>query len=159
MTVHELARRAGIAAHVVRYYTQCGLLRPERNPRNRYRTYIESDLYRLRFICRAKVIGFTLSDVKLILRDADARVAPCPQVRKIVQMRAAEHEKRVADAQRLLLRIREAVQAWAGIPDQPPDHESLCRLIDAVSLGDDGVAAATDLGGVRRGEARSSGDD
>ena len=159
MTVHELARRAGIAAHVVRYYTQRGLLRPERNPRNAYRTYVEADLYRLRFICRAKVIGFTLSDIKLILRDADGKVAPCPQVRKIVQLRAAEHEERVADAQRLLLRMREAVQAWAGIPDQPPDHESLCRLIDAVALGDDAISAVTDFGGRRRREARPSADD
>ena len=159
MTVHELARRAGIAAHVVRYYTQCGLLSPERNPRNGYRTYVELDLYRLRFICRAKVIGFTLSDIKLILRDADNGVAPCSQVRKIVQRRAAEHEERVADAQRLLLRIREAVHAWAEIPDRPPDHESLCRLIDAVALGDDAIAAVKSLGGRRRREARPSADD
>ena len=158
MTVHELAERAGIAAHVVRYYSQRGLLRPERDPRNSYRRYVEADLYRLRFICRAKAIGFTLSDIKLILRDADGRVAPCPQVRKIVQLRAAEHEKRVADAQRLLLQIREAVQAWTGIPDQPPDHDSLCRLIDAVALGDDAIAVVTNFSGGRRGEARPSAD-
>ena len=62
MTVHELARRVGIAAHVVRYYTQRGFLRPDRNPRNGYRAYGESDLHRLRFICRAQIVGFSLSD-------------------------------------------------------------------------------------------------
>jgi DNA-binding transcriptional MerR regulator len=134
MTVHELAKRAGIAAHVVRYYTQRGLLRPARNARNRYREYGEPDLYRLRFICRAKTVGFTLSDIKLILRDADAGLAPCPEVRRLVQRRANENEQRLADAERLQKRIREAVGMWEAIPDQAPDHQSLCRLIDALAL-------------------------
>jgi MerR family transcriptional regulator, Zn(II)-responsive regulator of zntA len=135
MTAHELARRVGIAPHVVRYYTQRGLLRPARNARNRYREYAESDVYRLQFICRAKTVGFTLSDVQLILRDADGGVAPCPEVRRLVELRAAENERRLADAERLQRRIRAAVEVWRTIPDQPPDHESLCRLIDALALG------------------------
>ena len=134
MTVDDLAKRVGVAPHVVRYYTQRGLLHPTRNARNRYREYAESDLYRLQFICRAKMVGFTLSDIKLILRDADGGLAPCPQVRSLVQLRAKENDQRLADAERLQRRIREAVATWATIPDQPPDHQSLCRLIDAVAL-------------------------
>jgi DNA-binding transcriptional MerR regulator len=134
MTVYELARRAGIAPHVVRYYTQRGLLDPQRNARNGYREYRELDLYRLQFICRAKTVGFTLTDIKLILGDADRGVAPCPQVRQLVQMRATENEHALAEAQRLQRRIREAIDTWERIPDQPPDHKSLCRLIDALAL-------------------------
>ena len=66
MTVNELARRAGIPAHVVRYYTQCGLLIPARNARNAYREYRETDLHRLRFICKVKMIGLTLSEIDMI---------------------------------------------------------------------------------------------
>ena len=134
MTVNELARLAGVPAHVVRYYTQRGLLDPKRNTRNGYREYRPSDVYRLQFICRAKTVGFTLSDITLILRDADGGVAPCAQVREIVQLRSKENEQRLADAQRLQRRIREAMQTWERIPDLPPDHQSLCRLIDALAL-------------------------
>ena len=134
MTVYELAKRVGIAAHVVRYYTQRGLLRPTRNTRNRYREYGESDLYRLQFICRAKTLGFTLGDIELILRDADRGLAPCPEVRRLVQLRAKDNEQRLIEAENLQRRIREAVEKWEAIPDQPPDHQSLCRLIDAVAL-------------------------
>jgi DNA-binding transcriptional MerR regulator len=137
MTVQELAKRVGLAAHVVRYYTQSGLLRPSRNARNRYREYAETDLYRLQFICRAKTVGFTLSDIKLILRDADRGIAPCAEVRRLVRLRAQENERRLADAEQLQRRIREAVRAWESIPDQPPDHQSLCRLIDAVAIKQD----------------------
>ena len=134
MTVTELARLAGIAPHVVRYYTQRGLLAPVRNARNSYREYRNSDVYRLQFICRAKTVGFTLTDIELILRDADAGVAPCPQVRELVQLRSEENEQKLAAAQRLQGRIREAIDAWSKIPDRPPDHHSLCRLIDALAL-------------------------
>jgi MerR family transcriptional regulator, Zn(II)-responsive regulator of zntA len=133
MTVNDLARRVGIPPHVVRYYTQRGLLDPTRNARNRYREYRESDLYRLQFICRAKTVGFTLTDIKLILRDADGGVAPCAQVRRLVQQRANENEQRLAEAERLQRKIREAVEVWEKMPDQPPDHQSLCRLIDALA--------------------------
>lgn len=134
MTVHELAKRAGVAPHVVRYYTQRGLLEPSRNLRNGYREYASNDVYRLRFICRAKLIGFTLKDISLILKDADAGVAPCQQVRRIVQKRARDNEDRLAAAQRLQERIARAIALWKSIPDQPPDHNSLCRLIDAIAI-------------------------
>lgn len=134
MTVLELAKKAGVAAHVVRYYTQRGLLRPTRNAQNRYREYAESDLYRLQFIYRAKSVGFTLDDIEMILRDADRGVAPCPEVRRLVQLRARENEQRLAEAEQLQRKIRAAVATWETIPDQTPDHESLCRLIDALAL-------------------------
>lgn len=139
MNVHDLAKRAGVPDHVVRYYTQRGLLEPRRNSSNGYREYAPADLYRLRFICRAKLVGFTLSDISLILRDADRGVAPCPQVRELVGRRAADNERRLAAAKRLQSRIRAAVDLWETMPDEPPDHESLCRLIDALASvdGDD----------------------
>jgi DNA-binding transcriptional MerR regulator len=136
MTVRELAKRAGVPPHVVRYYTQRGLLNPQRNARNRYRYYAASDLYRLQFVCRAKRVGFTLSDIKMVLGDADRGISPCPEVRRLVRVRAQENEERLAAAVRLQQRIHEAVKTWETLPDRPPDHESLCRLIDAIALDD-----------------------
>ena len=134
MRVHDLAERASIAPHVVRYYTRRNLLRPKRNERNRYREYSDSDFYRLRFICRAKRVGFTLSDIKLILHDAEAGVTLCPQVREIIQRRTEDNENRLREALRLQRRISDAIATWSAISDCPPDHHSLCRLIDAVVL-------------------------
>jgi DNA-binding transcriptional MerR regulator len=144
MNVNDLARRAGVPPHVVRYYTQRGLLEPQRNLRNGYREYTPADLYRLRFICRAKLVGFTLGVIGLILRDADAGTAPCPKVRRLVQRRANDNEEGLAAAARLQARIRAAMELWETMPDRPPDHESLCRLIDAIAVDaadDDGSDA------------------
>jgi len=153
MTVNELAKRAGVAPHVVRYYAQRGLLAPRRNTRNGYREFASADLYRLRFICRAKLVGFTLGDISLILQDADAGDAPCQKVRRIVQRRAKDNEERLAAAGRLQRRIRAAIALWETMADRAPDHQSLCRLIDAIAVdgtGDDddsGTANDVDTNG------------
>lgn len=147
MRVNELATRAGVAPHVVRYYTQRKLLRPARNEHNQYREYSESDFYRLRFICRAKQVGFTLNDIKLILHDAEGGVTPCPQVRKIIHQRTEDNAKRLEEAVRLQRRMSDAIKTWTQIPDQPPDHNSLCQLIDAVALEEpDDESPPTPLG-------------
>lgn len=131
--VNELARQAGVAAHVVRYYTQVGLLKPKRDPSNRYRDYATSDVYRVRFIRRAKWLGFTLRDVMAILGDADRGVSPCSDVREIIKIRARENHERLKKLERLQARVEEAIKRWETLPDKPPDHDSLCHLIDTVA--------------------------
>lgn len=133
MHVNELAKQAGVEDHVIRYYTQVGLLKPTRNPKNGYREYVESDVYRLCFIRRSKSLGFRLRDVKAILRDADRGVSPCPEVRELIKLRARENHARLKGLQRLQRRVEATVRKWESMPNRPPDHESLCHLIDAVS--------------------------
>jgi DNA-binding transcriptional MerR regulator len=132
--VSDVAAAAGIASHIVRYYSTLGLLKPGRNSTNRYREFSNDDVYRLRFILRAKSAGFTLSDIRLILRDADSGVAPCPRVRALVRQRAIENDARLAEANRLRRRMRAAMRTWEGIANRAPDHQSLCVLIDAIAL-------------------------
>lgn len=133
ITVNELARQAGVPAHVVRFYTREGLLRPRRHPTNRYRLYRDSDVKRLRFIRRAKFLGFTLSDIGQILRDADRGRSPCPKARKIIVARLSDTERRLAALGALRGRVNRAVKVWRRMPDALPTGESICHLIEAVT--------------------------
>ena len=137
MQVNDLAKRAGVQPHIVRFYTQIGLLTPTRNPHNGYRDYRATDVYRVRFIRRAKRLGFTLKDVQKILSDADTGKSPCPEVRELVRLRAQENRERLEDLERLQGRVEEAVALWDTLPDRPPDHDSLCHLIDSVAQFDE----------------------
>ena len=136
MQVNDLAKRAGVQPHVVRYYTQIGLLTPTRDPANGYRDYRAQDVYRVRFIRRAKWLGFTLKDVRAILSDADAGDSPCPEVRELVKVRSQQNRARLEELKRLQARVEQAVAVWDTLPDRPPDHDSLCHLIDSVALSD-----------------------
>ena len=133
MQVNELAIQTGVPAHVVRYYTKIGLLKPKRYPQNRYRDYAQSDVYRVRFIRRVKWLGFTLKDAKTILQDADQGVSPCPEVREIIKTRARQNRDRLIELRRLQARVEEAVALWDTLPNKAPDHDSLCHLIDTLA--------------------------
>lgn len=137
LTVSELAKSIGVPAHVVRYYTRAGLLKPRRDRGNRYRLYTDADVTRLRFIRRAKLLGFTLDDIRQILRDADRRRSPCPTTRKIIVTRLNESKKRLAALVELEGRMKTAIKAWRSMPDAVPTGDSICHLIEAVTRGDD----------------------
>lgn len=133
MYVKDLARQANVSPHVVRYYTGIGLLNPERDPANAYRVYKPRDVFRLKFIRRARWLGFTLNDVRAILGDVDAGVSPCSDVRSIVRVRLNDVEDKIKYLSRLQSRLKKAQQLWETMPDRPPDHRSLCHLIDAIA--------------------------
>jgi DNA-binding transcriptional MerR regulator len=137
MTVNKLAKRAQVQAHVVRYYTRAGLLRPRRDPANRYHVYGDADVSRLRFIRRAKLLGFTLGDISQILHDADRRRSPCPRTRRIILDRLKESEQQLSALLALRGRIQKAIEVWRKLPDAVPDGESICHLIEAVTKNED----------------------
>ena len=66
MQIGQLAQHAGVAVDTVRYYEKQGLL-PAPPRRGSYRAYEHDDVLRLRFIRRAKALGFTLGDIASLL--------------------------------------------------------------------------------------------
>ena len=131
MKVSELARQAGVTAETVRHYTREGLLRPERNPDNGYQLYDETDLERLRFIQRARTLGFGVAEIREILEQADQGDSPCPLVRDLLASRLPEIRARIRELEALASRMEQALDAWAEMPDGTPDGHSLCRLIES----------------------------
>jgi len=133
MQVHELATRAAVAPHVVRYYARLGLLRPARDPRNEYKDFSQADLQRLAFILKAKRLGFTLSEVRMVLDMSRKGKTPCPLVRDVVRRRVADNAHDLAELIALQERMQSALRKWRRMPDGVPDGKAICRLIEAVS--------------------------
>ena len=73
MMVNELVQRAGVTAHAVRYYVKAGLLKPKRNLSNRYKQFANGDVGRIRFVRRARQLGFTLAEIAEIFRTSGRR--------------------------------------------------------------------------------------
>lgn len=136
MTVLELAKRAGVTAETVRYYTRIDFLSPTRDESNGYRYYSDDDLARLLFIRKARSFGFSLGDIGDILRESSQKHSPCPQVRKIMEQRLQETRQRLNDLEKLKARMEHATALWAHMPDGMPDGDSVCHLIEAIALDD-----------------------
>lgn len=131
MKVSELARLAGVTAETVRHYTREGLLHPERDPENGYQLFGQAELERLRFIQRARTLGFGVAEIRDILAHADHGDSPCPLVRDLLASRLPEIRARIQELEALASRMEQALDAWAEMPDGTPDGHSLCRLIES----------------------------
>jgi MerR family mercuric resistance operon transcriptional regulator len=106
--IGELARAAGVGVETVRFYERRGLLPASERTVSGYRTYGAEDLERLRFIRRAKALGFELREIGelLALREDDS--TSCGEVRRRAAAKVADLERRVAEVdaiRRALVRL------------------------------------------------------
>lgn len=131
MFVNELAKKAKVTPHLVRYYTRIGLLQPVRHPDNGYKVYRHADLMRLRFIRRAQSLGFALSEVTAILEDSSRGESPCPRVRDIIRQRIEENRRKLVELAALQNRMEDALAQWETMPDGVPDGDCVCHLIES----------------------------
>jgi len=136
MTVSELVRRAGVTADTVRHYTRSGLLAPTRDKSNGYNCYSDSDLARLLFIRKARLLGFSLGDIRDILKESSHGHSPCPQVRKIMEQRLQDTRLGLQNLEKLQARMEHAAALWANMPDGMADGEAMCHLIEAIAMED-----------------------
>lgn len=131
MTVAQLAQRAGVASHVVRYYSRQGLLTPVRHPDNRYRLFCTAQVSRLRFIQQAKALGFSLREIKSLLQDAEDGQSPCPRVRALMATRIEANRRKLDELMALQGRMEDALRRWETLPDRGPNHDTVCHLIES----------------------------
>lgn len=136
MITHQLAKSAAVNTSVIRYYTRIGLLSPDRNPENGYRQYAPADIERVRFIRKAKWLGFTINDIRMILNRADAGMSPCGTVRKIILDRLQENELRLKHLRDIQKRMEAAIESWDGQEDGPPGRH-VCNLIDSLDYDEE----------------------
>jgi DNA-binding transcriptional MerR regulator len=123
MTIGELARTANVPISTVRYYERAGILKASRRSASNYRLYSEEDAERLRFIRAAQVTGFTLKDVKELLRPA-----PCGRVQGVIEHRLEVVESRMSELQHVRRVLRRSLQECR-------EHERTgrCRVVDDLS--------------------------
>jgi DNA-binding transcriptional MerR regulator len=93
-TVGALANNAGVNVETVRYYEKIGLMPKPKRKESRYRVYDESDLARLKFIFRAKQLGFTLKEIKELLNLRIESKATCGDIKKIAKYKIDDIEQK-----------------------------------------------------------------
>src|SRR5262245_51359791 len=83
MAIGALSGRTGTNVETIRYYERAGLLPiPPRTPGG-YRLYGSAHVKRLSFVRRARALGFSLDEIRRLLKLADERKRPCAEVREV----------------------------------------------------------------------------
>lgn len=95
--IGELAAQAGVTTKTVRHYESLGLLPKAVRTEANYRLYGEADLHTLRFIRRARSLGFGMGEIAMLLALWQDRRRASADVRRIAQTHVADLERRLAE--------------------------------------------------------------
>jgi MerR family transcriptional regulator, mercuric resistance operon regulatory protein len=127
MTRGQLARRTGRNLETIRYYEKIGLLPAPPRSGGGYRQYAAVHERRLRFIMRARELGFGIAEIRGLLALVDRHAYTCAEVRDMTLNHLAAVRLRIADLKRLERTLAGTVAACAGrkVPE--------CPVIDALS--------------------------
>ncbi|WP_395242520.1 MerR family transcriptional regulator [Agromyces sp. MMS24-K17] len=122
MQTSDLAAAARVPVSTIRFYERSGLIPEPDRSSSGYRRYPEATAARVRFIGRAKALGFTLTEIAAFLALSDLG-AP-PPIDGFLDERLADLDRRIDD----LLRVRAAL---VGLAERPPVPGN-CPVIDAL---------------------------
>jgi MerR family copper efflux transcriptional regulator len=125
LTIGEVAKAADVGVETVRFYEREGLIAPPPRRTSGYRQYPPETIRRVRFIRRAKDLGFTLKEIGELL---SLRVAPgttCAEVRAMAVEKIGNVEEKIAELQRIKDVLNRLARACSG---QGPTSE--CPILD-----------------------------
>ncbi len=95
MQIGELAGSLRLNPKTLRYYEQIGLLPQPQRSANGYRLYTAQDYAHVRFILKAKAIGFTLAEIREIVVLQHSGVQPCRHVETLIEEKVAAIDARL----------------------------------------------------------------
>ena len=128
LTIGKLSSETGVKVVTIRYYEQIGLMPVVPRTDGNYRTYSLEHRRRLRFIRRCRDLGFTLDQVRDLLRLSSEKTQACTEVDRIAEQHRRTVEEKLTDLIRLASELRRLSACCRGnglIAD--------CRIIEALS--------------------------
>jgi MerR family copper efflux transcriptional regulator len=126
MQIGQVARASGVSAKMIRHYEAIGLVpAPDRRSSN-YRDYGHEDVHRLGFVRRARALGFSIDEIRELLRLWSDRQRSSADVKALTLAHIAELDRRIA----LLQEMRGTLGALADACDG--DHRPDCPIIDGL---------------------------
>ncbi|QEA12891.1 Cu(I)-responsive transcriptional regulator [Comamonas flocculans] len=121
------AARSGVSARMVRHYESLGLLPQVARTDSGYRQYTEADVHTLRFIRRARELGFSMQEIAALLGLWQDRGRASSQVKEIAQRHAQELQRRIAALQDMRRSLQALVDCCHG--DERPE----CPILDELA--------------------------
>ncbi len=97
MQINEASLRSRLPAKTIRYYEESCLLEPATRQKNGYRDYTEKDVHLLRFVQRARSLGFTMKDCRELLSLYTDQKRSSRSVRAIAVRRLGEIENKLME--------------------------------------------------------------
>ncbi|WP_409019042.1 Cu(I)-responsive transcriptional regulator [Brevundimonas vesicularis] len=126
MNIGQASRRSGISTKMIRHYEGLGLIQPAARTESNYRDFSERDVNDLRFIRRARSLGFSIEEISRLLSLWRDGTRPSREVKALAESHIQALEQRIAEMQAMTDTLRQLAQGCAG--DDRPDCPILADL-------------------------------
>lgn len=129
MNIGQAAAQAGLHAKTIRYYEEIGLILPAARSTNGYRDYSPEDLHILRFVQRARGLGFSVQECRDLLSLYHDRNRASADVKALAKQRIAAIEVKIEELRSMAATLGHLVERCTG--DDRPD----CPILDDLAQG------------------------
>ena len=136
--IGEASKRTGVSAKMIRHYESIGLLPAADRTFAGYRIYDDADLHRIRFIKRARGLGFGMKEIGRLLGLWDDRGRSSAEVKALALAHVAELDAKIAEMDAMRRTLHHLAERCHG--DDRPDCPILADLADLAECDDPGRA-------------------
>ena len=119
MNIGQVARASGVSAKMIRYYEEIGLLPPAARTGSGYRSYGEADVHTLRFIRRARDLGFSVEGIAELLGLWRDRGRQSADVKRLAVEQAVRLREKIRGLEAMVATLETLADCCAG--DDRPD--------------------------------------
>lgn len=126
MNIGEAARQSGVSAKMIRYYESIGLIAAPQRTQAQYRVYEAEDVHTLRFIRRARHLGFSLEESRALLALWRDKSRASADVKQLAMSHVRDLEAKAAELQGMADTLRHLAETCQG--DGRPDCPILSDL-------------------------------
>lgn len=134
MNIGELAKSSGVNAKLIRHYESIGLIPKASRSEAGYRTYSENDIQFLRFIKRARGLGFSMKEIKKLIGLWRNKSRASREVKALALTHVQGLEQKIKEMQEMAQNLRSLARNCRG--DSRPD----CPIIKGLELETDDYA-------------------
>ena len=127
MNIGAAAKRSGLPAKTIRFYEEIGLIQPTRRRDNGYRDYDQRDVHTLRFVARARSLGFTVEQCRELLALYGDRERASADVKAIALAHIADIDRRMDELAAMKAALAELADRCHG--DDRPD----CPILEGLA--------------------------
>lgn len=126
MKISTVAANSGCNLETIRYYERIGLMPPPERTPNGYREYSEADVEQLRFISRGRGLGFSLQEIRSLLRLAQDPGLSCSEVDQLARKHLDDILVRLKDLQRMARELERTIDHCGG------GQRGECTILDSL---------------------------
>jgi Cu(I)-responsive transcriptional regulator len=127
MNIGEVAKKSDVSAKMIRKYEELGIIPRAGRSDSGYRRYKEDDVYILKFVKRARLLGFSMKEIKGLLSLWKNKNRSSAQVKKITALHMQELEKKKREIESMLQTLKELSTLCHG------DEKADCAILDGLA--------------------------